>query len=888
MLVPIAAVLLAGSALPAWTAGEHPRIWITRGDLPRVRGMASDQAENALGWVPAAEVAKVLGRAKELAEAPPYQYAVDMPGREGGPSKRWEYTLSDEPPPRHDDYSHYPPWTAMFQERSDSITTRIKHFIFAYVLTGEAGYFEKAKEVVFHLCRWPVVWTDPSYGGGKPCLDTGHAAHVVGLFYDWCWDALTDEERRFVREALVEKALAPIDGILDGVADYHNYSAVIAMGLGTGGLALLGEDERAETWVQRCLAKTKRSFDVQGSDGGPLEGPMYGTYFASSYARLLWGLYTAGIETDAWDHVFLRTLPRYCIGLMAPKVHQQPTFGDGGSTAAFPLTMTLLALRGDTDAAWYLQQIGALKPGGLEALLLLDPAKVKPRQPEWNPSVCFADIGYASLRDGYNEEAAYLGYKCGPPEKSVGHNHLDHNSFQVCYNGSWLACDPGYRSYFDPPQRKYTTSAFGHNTIVLNLTPEWLVSSDYGTAGVDQVQITQGRIDRFCSFGRFDYLRGDATETYNKGEERPMVRALREVLFIKPRVFVVRDTLEAAEPATWHYMLHTAAGQGMTVEPEGRAMVLAPKAALDAWVFSPGGVEMSRGEYPGAEAYGPYAMATTALGKTRTIASVLVPRKWMGLANGGFEQGMGGWRPRNMPGFTENHVIDEAVKHSGERSARIDAPGGYYYSAMFQAAAGTRVKASFWCKVEGAEVGATTCLYLWRGGEAFHREEGPAPTGAEWQRYGFETTVPEGTEDVCLALHFFNQEGRAWYDDVELILDPAPTETGPSRVEAIGEGAGGVVVEMEGTHVVLFAAEGSGGKATVAGHEVEFDGEMSAVSFGEDGKPAAAWLLQGTRLAVDGQELIALPRAATASAVPHAGRWEVSVEEDLAPRLPRG
>lgn len=859
----------------------HPRIWITRAGLSWVRSLATDTRPTALGWAPAEETARVLARAKELATAPPYHYEVDMPGREGGPSQHWEYTLSDEPPPRHDDFSHYPPWTAMFQEGSDAITTRIKHFAFAYVVTGEPLYLEKAKEVVFHLCRWPIIWTDPSYGGGKPCLDTGHAAHAVGLFYDWCYDGLTEDERRLVREALVEKALGPIDEILDSIPAYHNYAAVVSLGLGTGALALLGEHEKAQSWVERCLAKMKKSFDMQGSDGGPLEGPMYGTYFADSYAQLLWGLHTVGIATDLWDHVFLKTMPRYCIGLMAPVVHQQPTFGDGGPTQAFRLSMTLLALRGDTDAAWYLQQIGALRPSGLETLLLLDPGKIRPELPAWNPSVAFLDIGYASLRDGYNEEGAYLAFKCGPPEKTVGHNHFDHNSFQICYNGAWLACDPGYRSYFDPPKRKYTTSTFGHNSLVLNLTPEWLQSSEYATLGVDQVQLTRGRIARFFSAEGYDYLRGDATETYNTDDKRILERAWRDVLMIKPRVFVVRDSLEAIEPATYHYLLHTWAGQGLSLEGDSRARVVTPNATLDAWIFSPQQIEMSAGEYKGAEAFGPYVMASTARAKQVTITSVLIPSKWVGLVNGGFEEGLAGWRPRTMPGFTENHVIDEAVAHSGKRSGRIDAPGGYYYSSYFTAPATTTIHVRFWAKVQGAPGTATSCLYFWRDGKAFHREEGPKPTGDEWCLYEMEAKVPEGTQQICLALHFFADQGRAWYDDVDLALDPPPPDERPDSVEALGDDSEGVVVKMrDGTrHLVGFAAGEGSTSLKVPGHELAFNGEMAAATFDPADKLLRVWLLEGTALLVDGQEALRLPRRGTSEAVAREGRFEATVGE---------
>ena len=155
-------VMLAASAVSA--ERNHPRIFITSKDLPRLRATASDTRTNALGYVPAEAWKELQARADAFVAAPPYHRAVSMPGREGSPRKRWEYTLSKEPPPRHDYCRRYPPWTGMFQERADSITTRLKHLLLAYVVTGEATYFERAKEMVFALCAWPMIWTDPGVG----------------------------------------------------------------------------------------------------------------------------------------------------------------------------------------------------------------------------------------------------------------------------------------------------------------------------------------------------------------------------------------------------------------------------------------------------------------------------------------------------------------------------------------------------------------------------------------------------------------------------------------------------------------------------------------------------------------------------------------------------
>jgi len=266
---------VSGAALP------HPRIWVTAAELPRLRAMAASRQPDAFGNVPAEAWAKLKAEADAVLKAPAYSYKVAMPGREGAPGTEWSYTLADEKPPPHEDSKHYPPWTAMFQERSDSLTTRIRVLSFAALMTDDVAYFERARQIVLHLCAWDGIWTDPSYGGGKPCLDTGHAAVWVGIFYDWFRDRLTEEEAKTIRTALAEKALVPIAGMIDSISPYHNYTAVIANGLAFGAAALLGEDERAAGWLDHGVARMRLNMDAQGGDGGALEGPMYGTYAAN-------------------------------------------------------------------------------------------------------------------------------------------------------------------------------------------------------------------------------------------------------------------------------------------------------------------------------------------------------------------------------------------------------------------------------------------------------------------------------------------------------------------------------------------------------------------------------------------------------------------------------
>ena len=191
--LPLAVVLLTliwtfpaqaqtGRAATAASDLKRPRLFITQQDIPRLRALPTQTQVNALGFAPADGWKKIQAQADKFLKAPTYSYTVKFPVRGKGArtGRTWSYTLSDTAPPKHDWDKAYPPWTAMFQERPDSITTRIKYLTLAYKVTGDRKYFDRAKKIVLHLCAWSTIWSDPSYSSGRPCLDTGHAATWVG------------------------------------------------------------------------------------------------------------------------------------------------------------------------------------------------------------------------------------------------------------------------------------------------------------------------------------------------------------------------------------------------------------------------------------------------------------------------------------------------------------------------------------------------------------------------------------------------------------------------------------------------------------------------------------------------------------------------------------
>jgi len=514
----------------------------------------------------------------------------------------------------------------MFQEREDSISTRLIHFCFAWLVTGEQRYFEKAREIALHLAKWEQ-WTDLSYGAGgvKACLDTGHCTYAMAMFYDGCFDRLSDAEKVEMRQALVGKGIEPILGFVDHYPPDTNGYAVLLSGATLAALALRPEDAKGGESLAQCITKTRVSLDRGGKDGGTFEGPMYGTYLLDSLALVFDALISARVEHDLFAHPYLATMPRYCLGLSAPDTKQIPCFSDGSPGTAVPKLMSILAQRGSTDAAYYLQLIGALRPSGIYDFVRFDESKLRPEPPAWNPSTVFVDIGYASLRDGFNAAAPSLFFKSGPTRNRIGHNHYDHNAFVLSYAGQWIVPDRGYHDFYRPARRKFSQGSMGHCTVVLDVDDAYYKDPTVPAPGHDQVDLAGGRIREFFAGQAFDYVKGEAAAAYNSATAKVLERFDRRIVFVKPHFFVIRDDLASAQPHAYSFLLHSD-GVG-EIEPQGDLFLLS-RVRAQVWgrVFSSAKTTCRVETYPDAESYGPFLRVETEKTPATTFTTFLFPR----------------------------------------------------------------------------------------------------------------------------------------------------------------------------------------------------------------------------------------------------------------------
>jgi len=126
-----------------------------------------------------------------------------------------------------------------------------------------------------------------------------------------------------------------------------------------------------------------------------------------------------------------------------------------------------------------------------------------------------------------------------------GHAHPDINSFAIFARGQWLAVDPGYSQIKDTRD---------HNTVVVNGRGQAGEGGKWLDYWAFQQRLPAPAVRYLESTRAYEAVLGDAGGIYV--DEARLRRFRRQVLFLRPDVFVIADDLEAEGPSRFEWLLH--------------------------------------------------------------------------------------------------------------------------------------------------------------------------------------------------------------------------------------------------------------------------------------------------------------------------------------------
>jgi hypothetical protein len=556
----------------------HPRLWLTAGDLPRLRAWANDS--NPIYTNGLLAVAEELKGDMDQGKVP----------RQDGGGTTWEdYTtekyaalfafmsLVSNDPAARDDYA------------------RRARSLLMYVINEAAK--GPADDAPFRDSEFST--SDRSRWAGES----------FGLTVDWIYPTLTAEDKATIRKVflrwsdeLVRQGYHHPEPV--GVTNSpellsdrlavrwagNNYVTGNMRNLGLMAMALdPADDPGGELSKYLSIAIGAHLYQVDylfrnDSRGGQApEGFEYSPQTISYVIQFMLALHTAGQDNPAkwgkqvsmdnpfWDDFITAYFHSHSPGTITDddsgQLYQPAWYGDGQNYRSTDFIDAMAPLGIYDYLTGNASRLAAIRwlqtnmaPGGREGLLnrvaddndprkailyfmLFEPGAPEPPDPRPSLPLNFyvPGIGHIFSRTGWDPNAVWFNYSLG--WQSIDHQHGDGNSFEFYRGGEWLTKErTGYGDII--------TSSDYHNTLALqNGTPAHLDPNDYRYPLWQRgsqwalVSAGDGQILAY-SFGKgYTYALGEATRLYNSEYETvtDIVHASRSIVWLQPDHIVVYD-----------------------------------------------------------------------------------------------------------------------------------------------------------------------------------------------------------------------------------------------------------------------------------------------------------------------------------------------------------
>ena len=324
--------------------------------------------------------------------------------------------------------------------------------------------------------------------------DTAEMAHAFALGYDWLYNSLTPEERLWIRDALVSKAIDPVIPIYQRDTtwprDHFNANMVCNAGVGLAVLAIAGDQladpatnadkavyDKCGIALRNVFESLPHGLSTYGVEGSWPEGMAYWET-VTRYACALFSALQSALSNDYGLSAFhgVDRAGRFRIHMTGPagKVFN---FGDSADDIGVAPEMYWMAKRfGTPPYAWSEQRAleRSIHPDAYD-LAWFDPNPKSPQQaqPGWPLDAIFRGLDIACMRSAWDDPTSlYLAVKGG--DNKFPHAHLDLGSFVLDAGGVRWAADLGSDDYDLPGylgSRRWTyyrTRTESHNTLLFD------------------------------------------------------------------------------------------------------------------------------------------------------------------------------------------------------------------------------------------------------------------------------------------------------------------------------------------------------------------------------------------------------------------------------------
>ncbi|MBI3684594.1 MAG: DUF4962 domain-containing protein [Acidobacteria bacterium] len=501
---------------------DHPRLFLSNQDLPRLRAYAKAEGREAFQ--------RLVAQADRLSHSQP----TPEPAVRGSASD-----------PKTVDYW----WPNRVQ--AIKALNEAEVLTFVWLLTLDAKYAQPARDFTLRLAAWDP---DGPTNFALNCEAAKPMLHRLARAYDWAYPLFSEEERSRIRAVLVRRALDAWKSgeVRQGAGHlnqpYSSHGNRTWHKLAENAIATFDETPESEMFLDYAVTKFFAAYPVwSDDDGGWHEGL---SYFGGYMSKATWWMHLAhqALGIDGFTKPFFAHFGDYALYSAPPG---SPDLGLGDLAHSTPsrnwsFMQYFVRQTRNPQWAWWLDawKIPTEFEEPVLGFLWGSMPLVKPQAPSvLPPSKVFRGTGVAILNTTLESAAnnVQIRFKASPMGR-WSHGHDPHNSFTLNAYGVPLLVNNVYRDLYGSPfHRDWVWTTRAQNAVLVNGEGQKPRSADLG-----------GRIVKAEFHDGVDYVVGDATDSY----QGRLTRALRHVVFLKPDVIVIADDVAAPAPATFQFMLH--------------------------------------------------------------------------------------------------------------------------------------------------------------------------------------------------------------------------------------------------------------------------------------------------------------------------------------------
>ena len=521
----------------------HPRLYARSEDFAGVRELIKTDPDAQSWWGP------IKKRADAAIDAAPYRWEL----RDG---MRLLYVSND-------------------------VTARVQTLAFAYQVTQDEIYAQRAYLELKTVCEYPN-WTVDHF------LDLGQMLHGVAVGYDWIYEWMNDEQREIIKNGIVNLGLNRLkfsyDDFWTGKAlnptanpaswwtrTEANWNPWVNSGAILGALVVGDEEPELSGYILRsALSSLELCLDALAPDGGSVEGIGYGEGATKNFTLAMAALDTAcGTDYGYFNAPGYADFAYFLNFMVGPVTAFN--YHDSGNNTRLYFSNSFYVANKNNDYPMAKLRLMAIRNGNTTAslfdLLWYKPGEYESADTSASLDKYFRKVETGSMRSSYEDEnAIWLGFHGGA--NYVSHAHLDSGQFVLDAMGLNWALDLGTEMLtyeatkrYDDAWLLYRRAPMGHNTLQINL------NSEYG-----QLVDSESTITKFESKtgGAFAVL--DMSQAYSH-----VASSIRRGFMLtdsRKRVVIQDEILLKAKSDIWWFM-HTLAD--IDVSEDGKTAILTQK-----------------------------------------------------------------------------------------------------------------------------------------------------------------------------------------------------------------------------------------------------------------------------------------------------------------------